>query len=110
MRGVTQRDYSPEVAKKVFERMCEVSSKDLRVTVIFELFPLAKINSISNNATAFNIRGLESNIMCITSWDGVDTPESAKAGRDAAYAMTDIIADAEKKPEISKMRAYGNYG
>lgn len=109
MRGVTQREYSPEVVKRVFDCMCEVSSKDFRVTAIFELFPLDKINSVSNDAMAFNIRGSASNILCISAWDE-NTPENAVRGKGAAYAVTDIISDAEKKPEESKMRAYGNYG
>ena len=129
MKGVTQHRYSAECAKKVnnqmptytsldivltfllqvYERMCELSSKDLRISVLFELFPLEKINSVSNNATAFNIRGPNSNVLCITMWD-VDSLENSELGKKAAYAMTDIVSDEEKLPEASKTRAYGNYG
>ncbi|EJD01257.1 FAD-binding domain-containing protein [Fomitiporia mediterranea MF3/22] len=108
MRGVTQYEYSPACVKRVFERMCEVSSKDLRISVIFELFPLDKINSVANDATAFNLRGPDSNVLTVTFWDDDDL-ESSVQGKDAAYAMTDIVSNAEKEPEKSKTRAYGNY-
>ncbi|KAI5124789.1 hypothetical protein M0805_005423 [Coniferiporia weirii] len=108
MRGVTQREYSPVVAKQVFESMCKSSSKDFRVSLLFELFPLGKINSVANDATAFNIRGPDSNVLCICAWDE-NTSELGSRGKSMACAMTDIISGAEEKPDISKMRAYGNY-
>lgn len=89
--------------------MCELSSKDMRISVLFELFPLDKINSVANDATAFNIRGRDSNVLCITAWDE-DSAECSVQGKEAAYAMTDIVSGAEEKPETSKTRAYGNYG
>lgn len=94
---------------KVFEQMCESSSRDMRISVLFELFPLEKINSVANDATAFNIRGQDSNVLCIAAWDE-DSAECSVQGKEAAYAMTDIVSDAEEKPETSKTRAYGNYG
>lgn len=116
MRGVTQLEYSPEITRQVFKRMCELSSAALRISVLFELFPLGKINEVSNNATAFNIRGPAQNVMCIVAWDDVGdgdvqrTEEETEQGRRVARRVTDVIANAEKAPEASKMRAYGNYG
>ena len=116
MRGVTQLEYTPEIAREVFNRMCELSSPELRLAVLFELFPLAKINEVPNDATAFSIRGPAQNIMCLVSWDDkgdgdvVRREEETERGRQLARLMTDIIANAEKAPEESKMRAYGNYG
>lgn len=116
MRGVTQLEYSPETARQVFKRMCELSSAELRISVLFELFPLGKINEVSNNAAAFNIRGEAQNVMCLVAWDDIGDgdvtrrEEETERGRQIARRVTDIIADAEKAPEASKMRAYGNYG
>lgn len=109
MKGVTQLEYTPEIAKRVFEKMCEVSSKDMRLAVLFELYPLGKINSVSNDAAAFNIRGPASNVLCMSLWDE-NTPENGKIGKENVYAITDIISKAEQKPEASQTRAYGNYG
>ncbi|THH08126.1 hypothetical protein EW145_g2912 [Phellinidium pouzarii] len=108
MRGVTQHEYSPAVAKQVYERMCDISSKDMRISVLFELFPLDKIRSVAKDATAFNLRGPESNVLCICAWDE-DTSEYGARGRNAAFVMSDIVSSAEESPETSKMRAYGNY-
>lgn len=109
MRGVTQLEYTPAVTKRAFERMCELSDADMRITMIFELFPLAKINSKSNDAMAFNLRGPASNVLCMSIWDE-DSPEFADRGYAGCHAMTKAISDAELKPETSITRAYGNYG
>lgn len=109
MKGVTQLEYSPEITKKVFEKMCEISSKDMRLAVLFELYPLGKINSVSNDSTAFNIRGPANNVLCMSLWDD-NTPENGKVGKSNVYSITDIISMAEQKPEVSQDRAYGNYG
>lgn len=109
MRGVTQVEYSPAVAKRVFQRMCELSDATMRITLIFELFPLDKINSKTNDAMAFNLRGPASNVLCLCIWDN-NAPEYAMRGYAASHAVTDIISNAEPKPEVSVSRAYGNYG
>ena len=128
MRGVTQREFSPECTKKVvsirckyqtrvsfdllvkvFERLSELSSKDMRASVIFELYPLDKIRSVPNDATAFNLRGPENNVFCITLWDE-DTAERSVQGKETCYAITNIVSNAEENPDVSAMRAYGNYG
>lgn len=66
--------------------------------------------SVSNDATAFNLRNWDSNVLCITAWED-DSPEFAERGKEAGRAVTDIPAIEEGKPENSKtVRAYGNYG
>lgn len=109
MRGVTQLEYSPAAVKQVFTALMEKSSKDMRISTIFELFPLAKINSVSNDACAFNIRCEASNVLTIVNWDQ-NTPENEKKGLAVSHAVSEIIAGNEVKPEDSKDRAYGNYG
>ena len=109
MRGVTQLRYSPSTVKEVFSTIVEKSSKDLRATTAFEFFPLKKINSVSNEACAFNIRGEASNVLNIVTWD-VDNSENAKLGKELCHIMSDIVAKKEEKPADSKERAYGNYG
>jgi len=108
MRGITQLEYSPATVKQVFNAIVDKSDKDLRVSTVFELFPLAKINSVANDACAFNIRGDASNVLNIVAWDK-NTAENAKKGQEICHMMSDIIARKEGKPEDSKDRAYGNY-
>ncbi|KLO07487.1 FAD-binding domain-containing protein [Schizopora paradoxa] len=108
MRGVTQLEYSPATVKEVFAAVVDKSTKDMRVSTIFELFPLEKINSVRNDECAFNIRCEASNILSIVAWDQ-NTPENQKKGQELSRAMTSIISSKEAKPEDSKDRAYGNY-
>ena len=109
MRGVTQLEYSPATVKEVFAAIVDKSTKDMRVSTIFELFPLEKINSVRNDECAFNIRCEASNVLSIVAWDQ-NTPENQKKGQELSRAMTSIISSKEVKPEDSKDRAYGNYG
>lgn len=109
MRGVTQLKYSPATVKELFAAIMDKSTKDMRVSTIFELFPLAKINSVRNDECAFNIRCEASNVLNIVAWDE-NTPENQKKGQELSRAMSNIIADKEVKPEDSTDRAYGNYG
>ncbi|KAL5487870.1 hypothetical protein ACEPAI_5978 [Sanghuangporus weigelae] len=108
-QGVVQDHYSAAAAKKsAFERVCEVSSKDVSVVLGIELYPLRKVNSIPKDATAFNLRGAESNIFSLAAWDD-DSHEAALRGKEAAHAVTQSISISEEKPEVSNLTAYGNY-
>lgn len=109
MRGVTQLEYSSTTAKEVFAAMVDKSTKDMRIMIILELFPLGKINSVRNDECAFSIRGEASNIISIVAWDQ-NTAENQKKGQEISRAVTSIISSKEAKPEDSKDRAYGNYG
>ncbi|KAL5487869.1 hypothetical protein ACEPAI_5977 [Sanghuangporus weigelae] len=106
-QGVVQKQYSASIAKKAYERMCEVSSEDLIVSLVFEFYPLQKVNSVADNAMAFNLRGAESNIFTITAWDD-DSQEAAERGKEATYAVTDVVSNTECRTAGSK-RSYGNY-
>jgi len=108
MRGVTQLKYSPAVAREIFETMVKRSSKDMRISAVFELFPLGKINSISNEACAYNIRSVANNVLCLVSWDE-NTKENAKLGQDNCRVITGIVSNSEQVPQDSQDRAYGNY-
>ncbi|KAL5527561.1 hypothetical protein ACEPAG_6362 [Sanghuangporus baumii] len=109
-QGVVQDHYSAAAAKKAFECHCEVSSKDVSVVLGIELYPLHKVNIIPKDATAFNLRGAESNIFSLAAWDD-DSHEAALRGKEAAHAVTQSISTSEERPEASSnsVMAYGNY-
>lgn len=60
-------------------------------------------------ACVTNLRGPASNVLCMCIWDD-KPPEYAARGYAASHAVTDIISEAEPKPEMSVNWAYGNYG
>ena len=93
-----------------FEKLIGLTPDDQRsLSVIFELHPSAKIRSVPNDATAFNNRGPQHNVLTLCSWKG-DTPEDFNATRQAVNALTDIITSFEIDPRKSKTKIYGNYG
>ncbi|KAH8118528.1 FAD-binding domain-containing protein [Phellopilus nigrolimitatus] len=109
MKGVTQSSMRPEIAADIFQKVTELTSDaSFQLAVVFEYFPLDKINSVPNDAMAFNNRSKEKNILSTCSW-GDHTPENQSIGRDKVYAITDLIANFEEDEEAAKTRAYGNY-
>ncbi|OCB90852.1 FAD-binding domain-containing protein [Sanghuangporus baumii] len=107
-QGAIQNHYSAAAAKKAFERVCEVSLKDVSIVLGIELYPLRKVNSIPKDAMAFNLRGAESNIFSLAAWDD-DSYEAALRGKEAAHAVTQSISISEERPKTSSVMAYGNY-
>ncbi|OCB90853.1 FAD-binding domain-containing protein [Sanghuangporus baumii] len=99
--GVVQKRYSASIAKKVDNNLIEVE-----ITDFYSPFQ-GKVNSVADNAMAFNLRGAESNIFTITAWDD-DSQEAAARGKEATYAVTDTVSSSEGRIVGSK-RSYGNY-
>lgn len=90
--------------------MAELSSSgELRISVIHEFYGHSKVKEVSNNSMAYGNRTSSRNVLGVCYYDD-DTPENLKKARDAVYACTDIITEAQKDSEDSKERAYGNYG
>lgn len=97
------------VQRELFKRVMEFSEGDFNVIIGHEFFPLSKINSVSNNATAFNNRQYHNNLFCACRWVE-DTPENLQRARQALNNLTDLISEGEEDPDDSKSKAYGNYG
>lgn len=108
-RGAKQREYSPSVVKRAFAQLAESSGPKMRMALSFELYPLAKIDSVPSDATAFGGRGTGNNVLCVCAWDDA-SPEAATRGREAARVLTGVVASAEADSQASLLKAYVNYG
>lgn len=107
-RAVTQTGVDPDVCSAAFNSLSELSTAESRLALIWELVPNNKINSVSNDATAFNCRGPHVNVLGVCQWDTNDS-ESNKTGRDKVHAVTEMLANRDRDPDTSKSKAYGNY-
>ena len=104
MRGVSQsgspsKDFS-QAAVDYVTKFTETG--EFRVGLLFEYYPLAKVNSVPSDATAFP-RPISGNILTMVFWDEL-SDEKAKRAREAVHELGKIItgkADAED--------SYGNY-
>ncbi|TDL29769.1 FAD-binding domain-containing protein [Rickenella mellea] len=102
------RTPSPDIFKAHFEKMVEVSAdKTFQVLVIYELFNVAKVNSVPNDAMAFRSRGPQTNIIIISYWEN-NTPEKLARARSIAHDFVSIVTSSEIAPLENENSGYGN--
>lgn len=81
----------------------------MMVGLIWELWPLDKVDAVPHDSTAFPGRGQKSNILTTVRWD-TDAPGKAEEARKIAYTLADIIASAQPDASAANEKAYSNYG
>lgn len=108
MRGVGQSTYTAAAAKEIFTAVTERSNPDLHLSMIFELIPRQKINSVPKDACAFYTRGPAHSVVGVTNWDKTSDEKAAKA-KENIGVLTQIIANHEKDPKDASDSAYSNY-
>jgi len=108
LRGVGQSTYSSSVVKEIFAAVSERFTPDLHVTMIFEMFPRGKMDSVPKDACAFNTRGPASNIVALIDWEEASDERMAKA-KGHVEALTQIIASREEHPKDALDKVYANY-
>ncbi|RPD66712.1 FAD-binding domain-containing protein [Lentinus tigrinus ALCF2SS1-7] len=101
MKGCFMPDSFPRtLLPRVFERVVELSAPEAyTVILLLEYFPLARVNAVPNDATAYR-RGLRPNVLCLV-FAKEDSQEASKYSRDVAHELTSMM-DAENV-------GYGNY-
>ena len=85
--------------------------------MLFEYFPLSKINSVPNGETAFR-RDPSRNVLMVTSWkqdletDRETAEAIVKKARSFAQELADIIGNAGLNDGLTPVQrlGYGNYG
>lgn len=106
MGGTTTPGPSPEVATRVVNAQIELikSLPHVRHTVIFETMHMGKVNSVPNDAMAYNSRSLYINTLVNLSWDkeGVNI-EAARAG-------VKSLIKAVQGDDAGPAPSYSNYG
>ena len=98
-----------EVAENLMSRLPELSaSSGVNLYAVFEMFPMKKMSSVPNNATAY-IRGSRINVLLAGAWTDKAANKLA-AVRSATAEFGRIIVESEKSiPELVNS-GYGNYG
>jgi hypothetical protein len=107
MKGVTQTKPHHPSALQSLERAAQLSNDEFSATLVFEYFPLTKIQSVPNDATAFP-RAVAPNVLANVAWKH-DTPDNLKQGRDAVNELTGILAKGQAELPGIDYTAYGNY-
>ena len=104
----------PEKAKEILDSVAKVSETEsdgtaFQVLLLYELFPLGKINSVASvTDTAFTNRIRQINALGIVLWDN-HTPEKQVLGRSKMDFLSNLLVSYEPDG-LALTRAYGNYG
>ena len=98
-------------ASKVYKKLSELnSSPEMGFVTLFEYTPLATINSIAPDATAFASRGPQSDIMIACFWDNL-MEESLESARSGTSSIKKIVTDEQTFSYTnSENEGYSNYG
>ena len=88
---------------RTFARLTELSApKEYMFGLLFEYFPLAKVNAVSDDATAYR-RGLTTNVLAVV-YSTEDGEAPMRYARDAAHELVELVAGKE-----AANVGYGNY-
>ncbi len=97
------REFPRTLLPTVFERVTELSAPEkYNVVVLFEHMPLAKANSVPDDATAYR-RNLTPNVLAVV-YSQEDSEEAFRYSRDTCHELCGLITG--KSPDNL---GYGNY-
>jgi hypothetical protein len=111
MKGVIQIKPNIDVANKALSYLIEVTKDrpDVQISLAFEYFPLAKINSVPDDATACH-RIPYPNVLNVIRWKD-NTAENMKWAQITSRKVTEIVTSRNEELLGSlKVEGYGNYG
>jgi hypothetical protein len=107
MKGLHQTRPHLDTIREGLEKVMQISDNgEFSAALVFDYFPLAKINSVPNGKTAFR-RTSGSNVLIISTWLN-DTIENLNYGSNAVSELSNIISKGQS--EFSQNVGYGNYG
>jgi len=106
-KGVSHNKIDAQKVVKMYEKVVEMSRENsgLSPTVLFEYFPLGKINSVPSGATAFR-RSSDPSILIAMGWKGI-SEENTERARALVYEFIKISQG--EKVEASQRLGYTNY-
>jgi hypothetical protein len=108
LKGISQKvpDYSSTL--KVLLQAGEIAqTQKFTPSIIYEYFPLHKVNAVPIDATAFR-RELTPNILLTFAWDGAK--ERTEEARSTAQKLVDILVAGQRGLSKSEEFGYTNYG
>ena len=106
MRGVSQ---SGSPAKDITTAATDFTAEftktgEFRVGLLYEYYPLAKVNAVPSDATAFP-RPIAGNILTMVFWDE-RSEDKLRRAREAVHELAGVLAH---KPPTETEDSYGNY-
>ena len=105
MRGVAQSG-SPAADFTTAAAACAAeltASGEFRLGLLFEYFPLRRVNAAAPGATAFP-RPAPGNILTMVFWDGAPDEDRARRARAAAHELARVLGAGKDAVD-----SYGNY-
>jgi FAD/FMN-containing dehydrogenase len=112
MKGVSQTKPSTATAAAVFKEYVELSAAHpgfFGSAVVFEYFPLDKIQAVASDATAFRSRGPQSNVLILPIWTGKNDKVRFAHAKKMSEVLGGIVSGAEVEPKENENSGYGNY-
>lgn len=107
-RAATQRLLPGAVAERVFQKYTHIIGKQKAFTksyLMFQFFHPDKLNSVANDATSHNTRGLHGNVLIYMVWEGDEERKLLGEAKDAAEAIREEFGEYGEGAV-----AYGNAG
>jgi hypothetical protein len=113
MTGVFQTKPSTATAAALFKEYVELSAAHpgfFGSAVMFEYFPLDKIQSVASDATAFRSRGPQANVLIISIWTGKNDEVRFAHAKKVSQVLGGIVSGVEVEPKENENAGYGNHG
>ncbi|KAH9482486.1 FAD-linked oxidoreductase [Psilocybe cubensis] len=107
-KGVAHKRPNPEAIVRAHNKFVDlVKSDNFNGAILYEYFPLQKINSVSRDATAFR-REFASSVLVNLTWDN-STGDRTQEARKHTYELASIISRDGKDMTTAETLGYSNY-
>ncbi|KAF8165078.1 FAD binding domain-containing protein [Crassisporium funariophilum] len=108
MKGFAhKKPHYPSIASAHQKFVAIAKSHSFQGGLLYEYFPLAKVNSVATNATAFR-REVAPNVVVLLNWDPKIQDLSEEA-RKNAYELAAIVSEGQSEITSSESLGYSNY-
>ncbi|KNZ77937.1 hypothetical protein J132_02877 [Termitomyces sp. J132] len=101
MKGIAQRKPDFESITKAFDHVQNVSVPEFKANILFEYFPLAKINAVSSNSIVFR-RDPMFSVLVLMNWTE-NTEENVE------HELAKFIVDRQQGVSPTQILGYSNY-
>lgn len=108
-KGVANKNPHFSYIGKAYDKAVEaIKTGNFQGGVLYEYFPLDKVNAVPRSATAFR-REMVNNVLINISWDG-QAGDHTEEARTLSHEIADIINSAQSDMTVSESAGYSNYG
>lgn len=109
-KGVANKHLHYPSIGKAHEKVIEsVKSGQFQAAVLYEYFPLNKVNDVPQSATAFRREAMVNNVLINVNWDR-NAQDFTQEARQIAHQISDILNTPQADLTTSESLGYSNYG